>query len=756
VCADDPYCCDTQWDSTCVNDYATPICLSSNAPEPSASPTSPLLSMFDDFECFGEKKKNYFANEPYAEITNLPQVRLMMCGYESQCALQFAAYLFMSEKLGMNVTFYPTLDYDNIWSAEHWDDWKTLAYPRKYFEWLADDEGDLQFEIWPTQMLRTDGSGQETFNGETEFINEGTVDFGGSVGATGEEGLWVPSYMFEDNPDFIIPSSLRDNAEYRAQLINASMGTYEGASEDATDFVALYADSANFDSPTYTTPTVWTSVPSYFGSEYSRDLVSTAPNNLEMNFVATGSESSLAAMVQELYAARQPFIAYMYTLDVNFGREDAATGELQQFEKLAYPSYSEQGFEDRASQFAVAPISKMANPLLAERFPEAYEFFQLFEMSTPQINLLVSKYQIINEDASNVATSTERWLYAACDWMKDEQSTSTWNTGAWEVPFTPRYDCGDDGWWGQAQSGGEECLTAVPSTHSPSTASPSAVPSTAAPSTALPSIPPSTASPSAVPSTAAPSAQPLSQSVTPSKFVLAILCFAAVLLGCCALYLSCSGFTKRTREHGTASIIETFKAIGIAECVGLLFELSDMASDYLFATTLITADNASHAQLGWISLVSAALGFILSMLKFKMTQKFLGHQVVALKEALSRLSRPDHDLKRQDVKNAENRLVQQIRTRYVDLDVIALVISCVEDVPQAMIVVMMVAATSIWTKVSILTLTLSMISFFWKLAQVFAGTCGCKDPSGLARVKYSIMSSKRILVEEPSANVEDE
>ena len=42
-------------------------------------------------------------------IAGLPYTRPsgdMMCGYESQCALQFAAYLFMREKLGINVTFY--------------------------------------------------------------------------------------------------------------------------------------------------------------------------------------------------------------------------------------------------------------------------------------------------------------------------------------------------------------------------------------------------------------------------------------------------------------------------------------------------------------------------------------------------------------------------------------------------------------------------------------------------------------------------
>jgi len=409
-----------------------------------------LREMIDSFECYAPRK-NFFANAPNGEITNLPQVRLMMCGYESQCALQFAAYLFMREQLGINVTFYPTLDYDDIWSGAHWNWSAELAYPRKYFEWLADDEGDLQFEIWETQMMRTDAEGAETFNGESEFILEGRVDFGGFVGAYGEESVWVPSYVLEDNADFFIPAALRAKEQYREMLIAAATGTYEGAANDSTDFVAMYGWNAtakyDFDRPTADVPTVWTSLASYFGSEYSRDLVSTAPNDLGMNFVATGSETALAAMVTELYAARQPFLAYIYTLDVNFGRVDAATGSLQQFEKLVYPRNPDQSandpcFEAKKCQFAVAPIMKLANPLLAERFPEAYDFFNLFQMTTSQVNLLVSKYLAINDDTANFGamTSTEKWLHAACEWMKDEKSHSTWNTGAWEVPII-RYDC---------------------------------------------------------------------------------------------------------------------------------------------------------------------------------------------------------------------------------------------------------------------------------------------------------------------------
>jgi len=79
--------------------------------------------------------------------------------------------------------------------------------------------------------------------------------------------------------------------------------------------------------------------------------------------------------------------------------------------------------------------------LLRERFPEAYDFFTLFQMSTSQVNLLVSKYLTISEDPTKTdMPSTQKWLHAACEWMKDAKSATTWANGAWEVPIV-RHDC---------------------------------------------------------------------------------------------------------------------------------------------------------------------------------------------------------------------------------------------------------------------------------------------------------------------------
>ena len=175
-------------------------------------------SVLDSFQCLDSPKVIKYNNSD--STPELPLVRIMMCGYSSQCALNMVAYVFMKEKLGMNVSFYPTLDYDDVWNGAYWDGWNgSMAYPRNYFEWLFQDDMDLNFEYWPTQLVRTSYSGEITFDGKTEYVLSGKIDFGGFVGAYGEESIWIPKYYVTDNPSAIIPDEVRNNTIYREALL---------------------------------------------------------------------------------------------------------------------------------------------------------------------------------------------------------------------------------------------------------------------------------------------------------------------------------------------------------------------------------------------------------------------------------------------------------------------------------------------------------------------------------------------------------
>jgi hypothetical protein len=404
----------------------------------------------DSFQCFSDPKVITYQNDPEKPVTDLPQVRVMQCGYSSQCALNMVAYLFMKEKLGMNVTFYPTDDYSKVWNGEFWDNWNgSNAYPRNYFEWLWADKMDVNFEFWPTQLYRTSADGTVVFDGKTDYVLTSKIDFGGFIGAYGEESIWLPTYWVEQHPKHLVPQEVRDNAEYREALINAS-------ANGPTDYIKKYNHSNYFDTTSYDRPVVWGSTTTFIMSQYANDLVKNViDGGMNVSFVTTGTEPLLTELIKDLYQQRVPFLANIYTIDDNYAViGNATSGELQSFEKLAFPRNPDQSTYDpcflaKKCQYHIAPIMKAANPLLQDRYPEAYDFFQGFTMGTRQLNQIVSYYLQINDTelavtAANSSTpfSTYKWLQAACQWLNssEEAAINTWNVTAWQVPVK-RYDC---------------------------------------------------------------------------------------------------------------------------------------------------------------------------------------------------------------------------------------------------------------------------------------------------------------------------
>jgi len=400
-----------------------------------------------NYQCLDDPKTIFYENAPEVEVDILPSVRMMMCGYSSQCALNMVAYLFMKEKLGMNMSFYPTNDYDSVWNGEFWQDWEDpFAYPKFYFEWLYNDSMDLNMEFWPLQLSKPGFDGRADYvlaeaNADVypEIAGLSRIDYGGFVGAYGEISIYIPQYWAEQHPTHLIPSLVATDMEFREALINAS-------AYGPTDYVAMYSDSDAWDTPTYDKPIVWGSVASYSMSEYADGL----SKHLGMNvsFVTTGSESSLMDLVADLYSQRKPFLANIYTIDDNFGvTANETTGELQQFEKLAFPRNPDQSVYDPCyvnteCQNPIEPIMKAANPRLKAEYPEAHAFFTGFTMGTRQINQIVSYYLDLKANQSADESHTEVWLEAACQWLKsdDPAAIATWDTSEWLIDVV-RKDC---------------------------------------------------------------------------------------------------------------------------------------------------------------------------------------------------------------------------------------------------------------------------------------------------------------------------
>eukprot|EP01083_Nonionella_stella_P262380 892257_1 len=105
--------------------------------------------------------------------------------------MQYVAYIYLREQMGVNVTFWPDNDPDaiTIRYTNYSGDWcgksnksscSPLApYPRFYFEDIKNDEYDLLFEIWDVMVRDGDGF---------TYFKDDSVTHGGISGVYGEGG----------------------------------------------------------------------------------------------------------------------------------------------------------------------------------------------------------------------------------------------------------------------------------------------------------------------------------------------------------------------------------------------------------------------------------------------------------------------------------------------------------------------------------------------------------------------------------------
>jgi hypothetical protein len=434
------------------------------------------------FSCLGDDATVIkFANNqskivPMGPETYTPQVRVMMGGYTSQWGLTYPPYIFMKEILGMNVTFEPTDDPAYIWTRVGE---LGSSYPDMYWDWIKDDIVDIVFEFWPLQVAAVT-------NGTSRYYENNQVDFGGFTGVFGEIGFYLPKYIVDEYPTIIVPSELKTNSAFREMLYYGSMNGTAGFVDgeyvtntgtlDFVDFDGNYtkfywerynfyasevdlADDANgmgeklastsdssttyqfFDNPLRDGyPVVWGTVSNYEQSRYANLLTI---NELEnYNFVCIEHEELAGTILSDLYNKRQAFIANIYTPDINFAIIDEHTGKLQEFEKIAFDRNPDQTYYDpcylnATCQYPVDPLYKSANPKLAERFPEAYEFFTKYTITTTSVNKMINYFIMLNDRGYSLQ---EQWMRAACHWLKNE--TSTWDNTDWKVSVN-RYDCLD-------------------------------------------------------------------------------------------------------------------------------------------------------------------------------------------------------------------------------------------------------------------------------------------------------------------------
>eukprot|EP01083_Nonionella_stella_P016152 45161_1 len=405
----------------------------------------------DDYYCWEESERVVlkFANNESKAMTQLPTVRLIQGFYASQFAMQYAAFVYLAEKMGVDVEFYPENNPNALWiKYKDYPGWceymnplnlsnitcsDAAPYPEFYFEDIGNDKYDLLFEIWDIIGVR-DGM----------YIEEDIITNGGMSGVFGEGGWFIPKYMYENNPSWILPNNLKYNESLRqifidAYTINSDRNYIERWWDGWASDIDTYLEKG-YGVPNYSQPIVWGSSPGYEISSHSNNLVHNLLGGIGINwtFAAFGSEGNLTAFLKDLYANELPFIAAIYSPHEDFAITLPNHTDYMQFERIALPRNPDNNpahacYVAGQCTFPLSPLLKMGNPKLLAEFDEMDRFLAEFRMSTDDVNLIMGYH---SEAASYNLTDHERWINATCKWLKQAEAT----TNEWHQNIT-RYDC---------------------------------------------------------------------------------------------------------------------------------------------------------------------------------------------------------------------------------------------------------------------------------------------------------------------------
>jgi len=229
------------------------------------------------------------------------------------------------------------------------------------FTGLSDGSLDAVLELWPSGVDDT----------EQAFLDDGSVVNIGELGAIGQIGWFVPSYVVDEHPDLATWEGYKDpaNAALFATAETGDMGRFLG-----TD-------------------------PSY--SQYDEPII--ANLGLPFKVVFSGSEASTVAELDTRVAAHEPILMYWWTPTAAVAKYDLVQVEL--------PEYSDECYGRDISEVDCAyppdVLQKLASAKLADKAPEVLAFLQKFTLTNEDQLSMLPAVEIEGEDASDVAA---QWI----------------------------------------------------------------------------------------------------------------------------------------------------------------------------------------------------------------------------------------------------------------------------------------------------------------------------------------------------------
>ncbi len=232
------------------------------------------------------------------------------------------------------------------------------------FTGLSDGTIDAVLEIWPSGITES----------EQAFFDDGTVVNIGDLGAVGQIGWFVPSYVVEDNPD---------------------LAGWEGYK--SPEAASLFATAETGDNGRFLGTD-----PSY--STYDEQII----ENLDLPFEVqySGSEPATVAELDARVSAGEPILMYWWTPTAAVSKYDLV--------KVDLPAYTDECGASAAAgdggvdcDYPADPIIKAASPALADKAPDVYSFLEKFTMTSEDQLSMLPAVEIDGEDPEDVAA---KWV----------------------------------------------------------------------------------------------------------------------------------------------------------------------------------------------------------------------------------------------------------------------------------------------------------------------------------------------------------
>jgi glycine betaine/proline transport system substrate-binding protein len=251
----------------------------------------------------------------------------------------------------------------------------------RQFPALASGALDATLEVWPSGHAADIA---RYINGRRGGpLRDGGVVNGGRLGAVGDIGWWVPSYLVAQHPELATSQGIKGNED----LFRTAASGAQGQLLDAN--------------------------PSFVS--YDKEIIKSLGLNLKV--VYSGSEKATLSALDAAFRRKAPLLLYFWTPHWAHAKYDLTQVKLPVFDKACETAAREKDGAGYDCDYANDILFKAFSIRLEHKAPNAFRFLRNFRFTNDDQERVA--YQV-DARGVDVATAAQQWV---------DQNKSVW--GAW-------------------------------------------------------------------------------------------------------------------------------------------------------------------------------------------------------------------------------------------------------------------------------------------------------------------------------------